>query len=234
MKLLNNTQSWRSLLSKCGVDKQMFLSDVYKKRTQAKKHQLDAPQFGRSMVEMLGVLAIIGVLSVGGIAGYSKAMFKYKINKTIDVMSYAIARIIELENTPNKQGQYLINSARDARILGVIPDCDENYVSYRGSPGMYCQLPLGEVEFSEIMYGYNLANGTFMGSINIAFTENQVESCVTFLTSKIYLNMPKHWYNSGAIRIFTPNSRSEKYLYGNEDALSNDISLISNADIADA
>lgn len=42
------------------------------------------PQYGRSMIEMLGVLAIIGVLSVGGIAGYSKAMMKYKINKTIE------------------------------------------------------------------------------------------------------------------------------------------------------
>ena len=41
-------------------------------------------QGGRSMIEMLGVLAIIGVLSVGGIAGYSKAMMKFKINKTID------------------------------------------------------------------------------------------------------------------------------------------------------
>ena len=39
-------------------------------------------QAGRSMIEMLGVLAIIGVLSVGGIAGYSKAMMQYKINKT--------------------------------------------------------------------------------------------------------------------------------------------------------
>ena len=39
---------------------------------------------GRSMIEMLGVLAIIGVLSVGGIAGYSKAMNKYRINKTIE------------------------------------------------------------------------------------------------------------------------------------------------------
>ena len=38
---------------------------------------------GRSMIEMLGVLAIIGVLSVGGIAGYSKAMMKYRINKKI-------------------------------------------------------------------------------------------------------------------------------------------------------
>ncbi len=36
---------------------------------------------GRSMVEMLGVLAIIGVLSVGTIAGYSKAMMKYKLNR---------------------------------------------------------------------------------------------------------------------------------------------------------
>ncbi len=41
-------------------------------------------QSGRSMIEMLGVLAIIGVLSVGGIAGYSKAMNKYRINKTIE------------------------------------------------------------------------------------------------------------------------------------------------------
>ena len=41
-------------------------------------------QTGRSMIEMLGVLAIIGVLSVGGIAGYSKAMMKFRINKTID------------------------------------------------------------------------------------------------------------------------------------------------------
>ena len=44
-------------------------------------------QFGRSMIEMLGVLAIIGVLSVGGIAGYSKAMTKYRINKTADQVS---------------------------------------------------------------------------------------------------------------------------------------------------
>jgi len=41
-------------------------------------------QSGRSMIEMLGVLAIIGVLSVGGIAGYSKAMQKYRINKAIE------------------------------------------------------------------------------------------------------------------------------------------------------
>jgi len=45
---------------------------------------VNGEQSGRSMIEMLGVLAIIGVLSVGGIAGYSKAMQKYRINKTIE------------------------------------------------------------------------------------------------------------------------------------------------------
>ena len=36
---------------------------------------------GRSMVEMLGVLSIIGVLSVGGISAYSTAMEKHKANE---------------------------------------------------------------------------------------------------------------------------------------------------------
>lgn len=40
-------------------------------------------QSGRSMIEMLGVLAIVGVLSIGGIAGYSKAMSKVKNNRFI-------------------------------------------------------------------------------------------------------------------------------------------------------
>lgn len=42
---------------------------------------------GRSMVEMLGVLAIIGVLSIGGIAGYSMAMNRYRANNIIHAAS---------------------------------------------------------------------------------------------------------------------------------------------------
>ncbi|MBO7333238.1 MAG: type II secretion system protein, partial [Alphaproteobacteria bacterium] len=33
---------------------------------------------GRSMIEMLGVLAIIGVLSVGGLSGYTMAMNRHR------------------------------------------------------------------------------------------------------------------------------------------------------------
>ncbi|MBR3501916.1 MAG: hypothetical protein IKO06_03315, partial [Alphaproteobacteria bacterium] len=68
----------------CKADAPLFLSDVYNKRYMSEKITSRCPQSGRSMIEMLGVLAIIGVLSVGEIAGYSKAMMKYRINKTIE------------------------------------------------------------------------------------------------------------------------------------------------------
>ncbi len=50
-------------------------------------------QKGRSMVEMLGVLAIIGVLSVGGISGYSKAMAKFKLTKAQDQITMLLMNV---------------------------------------------------------------------------------------------------------------------------------------------
>ncbi len=58
--------------------------------TQGEKLQVDAALCGRSMVEMLGVLAIIGILSIGAIAGYSKAMMKYRLNKSLEQTFYII------------------------------------------------------------------------------------------------------------------------------------------------
>ena len=84
LAMTKSVQSGRSLLPESGADAPTVLSAVYTDSTPAKNRQADVPQYGRSMIEMLGVLAIIGVLSVGGIAGYSKAMQKYRINKTIE------------------------------------------------------------------------------------------------------------------------------------------------------
>ena len=57
-------------------------------------------QSGRSMVEMLGTLAIIGVLSVGGIAGYSYGMDKYQANTIVnDVMLRAVELKAQLDTT---------------------------------------------------------------------------------------------------------------------------------------
>lgn len=50
---------------------------------------------GRSMVEMLGVLAVVGVLSIGGIMGYNFAVNKHRANT---IMSELNLRIIPLNS----------------------------------------------------------------------------------------------------------------------------------------
>ena len=54
---------------------------------------------GRSMVEMLGVLAIIGVLSIGGIAGYTLAMNRYRANEILNA-----AALVSIAATSAKGG----------------------------------------------------------------------------------------------------------------------------------
>ena len=76
-------------------------------------------QSGRSMIEMLGVLAIIGVLSVGGIAGYSKAMSKYRTNKVLDQVSMLITNIRTMYAQQQNYGNLDNALAID---MGLVPD----------------------------------------------------------------------------------------------------------------
>ncbi len=88
-------------------------------------------QFGRSMIEMLGVLAIIAVLSVGGIAGYSKAMTKFKVNKTVAQVTNIVTGIMTaFANEKGYSGEkyptdFSSNEAEDLEMfkaLGIITD----------------------------------------------------------------------------------------------------------------
>ena len=74
---------------------------------------------GRSMVEMLGVLAIIGVLSVGAIAGYSKAMMKYKLNKQAEQYNQLISSVTSLKTTSKITQKGIITQL--FLKLGLIP-----------------------------------------------------------------------------------------------------------------
>ena len=69
------------------------------------------------MIEMLGVLAIIGVLSVGGIAGYSKAMMKYRVNKTIDQITTLSTNITTLFGNQNDFSGYGQNVLIKAKAI---------------------------------------------------------------------------------------------------------------------
>ena len=75
-------------------------------------------QKGRSMVEMLGVLAIIGVLSVGGISGYSKAMAKFKLTKAQDQITMLLMNIrTAFATSPSYQGL----STKSSREYNIAP-----------------------------------------------------------------------------------------------------------------
>lgn len=97
----------------------MTENKVFKKNIKA--------EAGRSMVEMLGVLAIIGVLSVGGISGYSKAMAKYKASKAMDQLSLLIANIRTAFATVSSYGD--LNNQTAAQYSIVSRDMYANGLS---------------------------------------------------------------------------------------------------------
>ena len=126
-------------------------------------------QSGRSMVEMLGVLAIIGVLSVGGIAGYSKAMTKFKINKSMDQVSMLVANIRTLFSG---QRNYSGLTNANAVTFGIIPS------EMDGGGGTITNSFAGAVTL-----GTAAVNGNTDAAFTIKYDGLGQEACVTMATS---------------------------------------------------
>jgi len=131
-------------------------------------------QSGRSMVEMLGVLAIIGVLSIGGISGYSKAMAKYRVNKTLDQISMLVMNIRSLFSA---SVDYTGLNDQTAIQMGIIPRD---------------MLPSGTTETTatQIMNAYQggvfLATGSSGGagrSFTVQYSGLTREACVAIATA---------------------------------------------------
>ena len=72
---------------------------------------------GRSMVEMLGTLAIIGVLSIGGIAGYSYGMDKYRANSAMNDVNL---RAVDLIAQVNRGGDLSLAEWPEKSTAGYI------------------------------------------------------------------------------------------------------------------
>ena len=119
---------------------------------------------GRSMVEMLGVLAIIGVLSVGGIAGYSQAMSKFKVSKTIDQVQTLITNIRTLYAGSRT---FTGLTAARAKNMGLLTE-----ETYDGTNGLN---PFGGM----ILFGTASGGRTFQ----ITYTKLTGEACVRLATA---------------------------------------------------
>ncbi len=82
----------------------------------------DVCYVGRSMIEMLGVLAIIAVLSVSGLAGYSKAMEKYKLIKYREGMVELISNFLQIKDElPTSNTTHTLNYPEIMHEMGLIP-----------------------------------------------------------------------------------------------------------------
>lgn len=99
-------------------------SDIYKRNTRTQKFTADGVQGGRSMIEMLGVLAIIAVLSVGGIAGFSKAMEQWKVNKWLQQIEDLIFNIKDAykNNRKYSDSNAYENLLPTLKNIGAVPE----------------------------------------------------------------------------------------------------------------
>lgn len=129
---------------------------------------------GRSMIEMLGVLAIIGVLSVGGIAGYSKAMNKFKTNKIADNVSMLVANIKTLYA---QQNTYAGLNNGTAVSMGVVPD--ELGTAYNGAKATLTNAFNGPV-FIKQSDSTTPNDGK---AFTIQFNNLSREACITLATN---------------------------------------------------
>lgn len=107
-------------------------------------------ELGRSMVEMLGVLAIIGVLSVGAISGYSKAMTKYKLNKQAEAMNSLINYALQYKDSLTYKENTLTYFNEIFYKLGLIPDG----IRYVSNSAMY------DIFNNQLYVYYNNGSGT--------------------------------------------------------------------------
>ncbi len=148
-------------------------------------------EIGRSMVEMLGVLAIVGVLSAGALKGYSAAMFKYKMNQTIDTYNQILQRFMELEQKGWGEG-IEIRDAEDLIQYGLLPDCQVT-TDLNGDEA--CKLPIGTLNMDFYDSGGSYVQGEFV----IHFTDSK--SCIAFASAGWENAVPVEWWTGGLIEV---------------------------------
>ncbi|MBR3913447.1 MAG: hypothetical protein IKJ28_04370 [Alphaproteobacteria bacterium] len=108
--------------------------------------QIKFNEHGRSMVEILGVLVIIGILSIGGMAGYEYAYSSYQASQIQDAVSKA--KLIA------KQG------GRKSRFSSVKKFVEETLGKYKSITGTDESHPLVIYENDEYtIFIYGVSNG---------------------------------------------------------------------------
>ena len=207
--------------------KSIFFKRIYHTGSSANELALKAKddhrsvlQSGRSMIEMLGVLAIIGVLTAGGIAGYGKAMMMWRSNQQKEQIAQILHSFIRLRTELSREHktdntQYRLMSILNA--LGEVPaglTYRENYLfdklgnRYSGTYGRNCwRISKDSQELKcafQLNFDVTLVKTTSaLTPSSEGFCENMIylakenaqdlNSVVTFWGNKEGEDDPNHW-----------------------------------------
>ena len=190
------------------------------KRYEAPKYDIYC--VGRSMIEMLGVLAIIAVLSVGGIAGYSKAMMKWKSNVQKNMLAELLTNMIKIRPNLNKKSTSLDNITYVFEAMGALPEgitYKNNYMYDKEGNRIWIDYGLSSwtnedgsigTQFSYVVR-FNYKIGT--GHLTIAakdFCLNLLEAAKTIAEDVVYIktnyNDSSTWNGSGQNIMYTKKS----------------------------
>ena len=127
--------------------------------------------FGRSMIEMIGVLVIIGALSAGGIAGYTKALHQNKVNKSIEQIGVISGH---LSTIGANGGLYTGMSNKSAiKLKAVLPEMNPSGTSLKNPFG-------GDVDISSAKL---LKNGGNDQAYSIKYSGLDKQACLALATN---------------------------------------------------
>lgn len=183
-------------------------------------------ELGRSMIEMLGVLAIIGVLSVGAIAGYSKAMLKYKLNKQAQQYSELFAETVYVLSETNFSSSNNTHIYKILEKMNKVPegfiennwyDAMGNYIERWGTTSYYIHHHRDKyIDVSAIDSCVNIfelikpyASSSVLKSVGLFCTKSSIgktfssdkycnssSTCLSKLTTKDFRKICTEYYDS--------------------------------------
>ena len=172
--------------------------------------------FGRSMVEMIGVLSIVGVLSVGGIAGYVTASRNLRISNLKDEISILVANIRSMYFSSPDYGTLnevvLINA-------GLVPDWmvgeDKTSIFNKAKGSVFIEsAPVGDSKLGAFILIFNGLDAYTCRELAISYWGSDIASGFLGMTIK----------NDGDLTIETSNLTSATLQGGDKTLLPQDLS----------
>jgi len=167
-------------------------------------------QSGRSMIEMLGVLAIIGILTLASFAGYQKAVTKARLNDSVRSVAMVLQNYADLL-LRNPRGLNITgtDAVEKAILAGLNSECrplesetDEGY--------QVCDVPLGEMymKFTD----FESKQHSFM--LFLTMVDETPDTCTAFLSQGWEEIIPQEWWTNGMIWLKSDNKEKVVYAEG--------------------